>query len=137
MATFPRSWKIAVTTIASLLVASYAHEIVARIPGYDWLHSRYPFYIAESIDKLCGVAVCVLAIGAIYQMGPRVIYRRLGLSAPITTGDRIRLFRFAADVDWRSLTRISNSFPYCFSPSFHRWSRRSSFAVLASGNCNG
>ena len=52
--------------------------------------------------------------GAIYQMGPRGIYHRLGLSAPITTGDRTRLFRFAADVDWRSLTRISKLLPVPF-----------------------
>jgi len=69
--------------VAGLLAANYAHEIVSRLPGYDWLHSHHPFYLAESIDKLFGVAVCVLAIRALYRLGPRGICSELGLSAPL------------------------------------------------------
>ena len=78
-----RSWSIAAITIAVLIVVSYAHEIVSRVPAYGWLHSHRPFYIAESIDKIGGTGVCLLAVWLMYRSGPRGINDELGLSAPV------------------------------------------------------
>jgi CAAX protease family protein len=113
-----RSWKIAATTIAGLLVANYAHEIVSGLPGYDWLHSHHPFYLAESIDKLFGTAVCVLAIWALYRMGPRGICSELGLSAPplpaIAFGFCASLPMLIGFAFTRSFTRNIQVFPVLF-----------------------
>jgi len=78
-----RSWRIATITGAVLIIASYTHEIISRFPQYEWLHSRYPWYVAESIDKIGGAALCVLAVWLIYRTGLRGISRELGLSAPV------------------------------------------------------
>ena len=74
---------IAAVTFAVLIVASYAHEIISRVPAYGWLHSHRPFYVAESIDKIGGAAVCLLAVWLMYRTGLRGIGRELGLSAPV------------------------------------------------------
>jgi membrane protease YdiL (CAAX protease family) len=79
----PRSWRIAAITIAALIISSYSHEIISRVPAYGWLHSHRPFYVAESIDKIGGAAVCVLAVWLMYRTGLRGISRELGLSAPV------------------------------------------------------
>jgi len=78
-----RSWSIAVITFVVLILASYAHEIVSRVPAYRWLHAHRPFYVAESIDKIGGAAVCMLAVWLMYRNGIRGISRKLGLSAPV------------------------------------------------------
>jgi uncharacterized protein len=66
-----------------LILASYAHEIVSRVPAYRWLHSHRPFYFAESIDKIGGAALCMLAVWLMYRNGIRGIGRELGLSTPV------------------------------------------------------
>jgi hypothetical protein len=78
-----RPWIIAAVTFAVLLIASYTHEIISRVPAYGWLHSHRPFYVAESIDKIGGAAVCLLAVWLMYRTGLRGISRELGLSAPV------------------------------------------------------
>jgi membrane protease YdiL (CAAX protease family) len=78
----PRSWYIAAFTIVVLILASYTHEIISRVPAYGWLHSHRPFYVAESIDKIGGAALCLLATWLMYRTGVRGISRELGLSAP-------------------------------------------------------
>ena len=78
-----RSWSISVITFAVLILASYAHEIISRVPAYGWLHSHRSFYVAESIDKIGGAAVCLLAVWLMYRNGIRGISRELGLSAPV------------------------------------------------------
>jgi membrane protease YdiL (CAAX protease family) len=78
-----RSWSITVITFAVLIVASYAHEIGSRVPVYGWLHTHRPFYVAESIDKIGGASVCLLAVWLMYRNGIRGISRELGLSAPV------------------------------------------------------
>jgi membrane protease YdiL (CAAX protease family) len=78
-----RSSGIAAMTIGVLIVASDMHEIISRVPGYGWLHSHRPFYVAESIDKIGGAAVCLLAVCLMYRTGLRGISRELGLSAPV------------------------------------------------------
>src|SRR5258708_22729714 len=70
-------------TVAVLVLASYTHEIVSRVPASGWLHSHWFFYVAESIDKIGGTAVCLLAVWLMYRTGLRGISRELGLSAAV------------------------------------------------------
>ena len=77
------SWSLAAITVAVLIIASYTHEIISRVPQYGRLHSHRPFYFAESLDKIGGAAVCLLAIWLMYRIGLRGISRELGLSAPV------------------------------------------------------
>jgi membrane protease YdiL (CAAX protease family) len=79
----PRPWGIAAITVVVLIIASYTHEIISRVPAYGWLHSQRPFYVAESIDKIGGAAVCLHAVWLLYCSGLRGISRELGLSAPV------------------------------------------------------
>jgi hypothetical protein len=79
----PRPQTIALITGAVLIIASYTHEIISRAPQYRWLHSHRPFYVAESLDKIGGAAVCVLAVWLMHRTGLRGISRELGLSAPV------------------------------------------------------
>jgi membrane protease YdiL (CAAX protease family) len=78
-----RSWSIAAITVAVLILASYTHEIISRFPRYGRLHSHRPFYVAESLDKIGGAAVCLLEVWLMYHAGLRGISRELGLSAPV------------------------------------------------------
>lgn len=78
-----RPWSIAAITIAVLILASYTHEIISRVPAYGWLHSHRPFYVAESIDKIGGAAVCLFAVWLMYRTGLRGISGELGLSASV------------------------------------------------------
>jgi membrane protease YdiL (CAAX protease family) len=78
-----RSWKMAAITIGVLIVASSSHEILRRVPGYAWLHSHRPFYVAESIDKVGGAILCMLAVGLMCRTGGGGIAHELGLSAPV------------------------------------------------------
>lgn len=75
--------KIAAITLVVLTIVSYAHEILCRFPVYVRLHSARPFYVAESIDKIGGAAICLLVVWLIYRTGLRGITRELGLSAPL------------------------------------------------------
>jgi uncharacterized protein len=80
-----RSFRIAAITIAVLLIADHAHELISQIPAYRWLHTHRPFYFAESLDKIAGVGLCLLAVWLMYRVGPRGVSRELGFSAPIFT----------------------------------------------------
>ena len=73
----------AVITIAVLVTVSYAHEILSRLPAYVRLHSEEPFYVAESIDKIAGACVCLVAVWLMYRTGVRGVLRVLGLCASI------------------------------------------------------
>src|SRR3974390_1957944 len=75
--------KFAVITIAILVFVSHIHEILSRLPAYARLHIEKPFYIAESIDKIAGVSICLLAIWVMSRTGPREVLREVGLDAPI------------------------------------------------------
>jgi len=73
-------------TLAILLVlavANYVHEILSRFGFYGSLHHRYPFYVAESLDKLLGALLCCLAIYGMHRVSLREIIRELGLGAPV------------------------------------------------------
>jgi CAAX protease family protein len=78
-----RPWIIALVTIVVLIPAAYTHEILSYLSAYRDLHRHRPFYVAESIDKLAAVALCMLAIWLMRRIGPPGISRELGLSAPI------------------------------------------------------
>lgn len=73
----------AVVTIAVLVTVSYAHEILSRLPAYVRLHSEKPFYVAESIDKIAGACICLLAVWLMFRTGVRGVLRALGLCASI------------------------------------------------------
>jgi membrane protease YdiL (CAAX protease family) len=76
-------WTIVGITLPALIIASYTHEIICHVPGYEWLHSHQPFYIAESIDKVLGVVVCVFAMWLMCRTDLRGTSHELGLSAPV------------------------------------------------------
>src|SRR5262245_57690919 len=75
--------KFAAITIAVLVAVSYIHEILSRLPAYVQLHNNKPFYIAESIDKIAGVSICLLTIWLMSRTGLREVLRDFGLDAPI------------------------------------------------------
>lgn len=75
--------KFAAITIAVLATVSYIHEILSRLPAYVSLHNDKPFYFSESIDKVAGVCLCLIAIWLMTRTGPRGVLRKVGLDAPI------------------------------------------------------
>lgn len=73
-------------TVAVLVFATYIHKVLSYLPAYRELHRHDPFYVAESIDK---IAVVILCVGAVWLTRPtnlRGIIRDLGLSAPVLHG---------------------------------------------------
>jgi membrane protease YdiL (CAAX protease family) len=74
---------IAVLVLCVLLIASYMHEVLSTLSPYRQLHRDRPFYIAESIDKIGGVAICAIAVWLVGRKGLRATSRELGLSAPV------------------------------------------------------
>ena len=95
----------ALGTVLVLAVVSYAHEIMSRFGFYRSLHHRYPFYIAESLDKLFGALLCCLAIYAMHRIGLRGIIRELGLAAPILAALTFALLASAPMLIGFALTR--------------------------------
>jgi|SRR5882724_5525368 len=78
-----RRLSFTVITVAVLVFATYIHKVLSYLPAYRELHRHDPFYVAESIDK---IAVVILCVGAVWLMRPtnlRGIIRDLGLSAPV------------------------------------------------------
>ncbi len=73
----------AVITIAILVTVSYVHEILSRLPAYVRLHGEEPFYVTESIDKIAGASICLLAVWLMSRTSPRGVLRQVGLDAPI------------------------------------------------------
>jgi len=74
-----RPWSIVVITVAVLIVVNYAHEILSSFSGYRELHNSHPFYFAESLDKIGGVIICLVAVWLMHRTG----FRELGFSHPI------------------------------------------------------
>jgi hypothetical protein len=66
-----------------LIVATNTHALLSRLAIYRQLHRTAPFYYVESIDRISGAALCVLAVWLIRRAGLRDVFRELGLSAPI------------------------------------------------------
>lgn len=82
----PRSSTVAIVVLIALTIANYMHEILTRLGPYKALHREYPFYIAESLDKIAEVALCCLAIYVLYGSGFSAILRELGLTASVLKG---------------------------------------------------
>jgi len=78
-----RAWIVAIATLAVLFAASNAHELLSRFPAYRNLHRTGPFYYVESIDKIGGAVLCVLAVFLVRRAGLGDVACELGLSAPI------------------------------------------------------
>lgn len=76
-----RAWIVATVTLVVLIVASNAHELLSRLSAYRQLHRTAPFYYVESIDKIGGAVLCVLAVLLLRRAGLRDTARELGLSA--------------------------------------------------------
>lgn len=78
-----RVWLVAAVTLVVLIVTSNAHELLSLLSAYRQLHRTAPFYYVESIDKISGAFLCVLAILLLRRAGLRDAARELGLSAPV------------------------------------------------------
>lgn len=76
-----RSWRIFTISILVLVVAFNAHEILELFGGYRRLHLLHPFYFAESIDKLGGAVLCIIAVWLLYRGSLRSVLERVGLSS--------------------------------------------------------
>ena len=101
----------ALCTILVLAVVSYAHEIMSSFGFYGSLHTRYPFYVAESLDKLFGALLCCLAIYGMHRLGLRGIIRELGLAAPILPAMTFALLASSPMLIGFALTRKVTSGP--------------------------
>jgi hypothetical protein len=66
-----------------LAIVNYAHEALSSFGFYRSLHHHYPFYFAESLDKVLGAFLCCVAIYAMHHIGWRRVFQELGLAAPI------------------------------------------------------
>jgi hypothetical protein len=62
------------------------HEILARLGPYRALHRKYPFYVAESLDKIGGALLCCLAVYLLHRSGFSAVFRELGLAASVLRG---------------------------------------------------
>jgi membrane protease YdiL (CAAX protease family) len=77
------AWRIAAITITVLVVIHYVHRILSQFTVYRGLYRHHPFYVPESIDKIAGVVLCVLAVWIMRDAGLRGVSRELGLLAPV------------------------------------------------------
>jgi hypothetical protein len=62
---------VAVVTIAILVAASYTHEMLSKFRFYKTLYRSYPFYVAESLDKVLSVLLGALH-GPLHRSEPNV-----------------------------------------------------------------
>lgn len=76
-------WLIATITTAVLIIVENDHWLLTQLYAYNALHKNYPWYLAESIDKIGGAVLCVTAIWLLRRNGLRGILNELGLAAPI------------------------------------------------------
>jgi membrane protease YdiL (CAAX protease family) len=81
--TTQRPWVVAMVTLAVLVLASYAHELLSQLSAYRDLYRTHAFYVPESIDKLGGLALCALTVWILSSNGFRSVYRELGLTAAL------------------------------------------------------
>ena len=90
---------VTVSTIAVLLCVDNIHWLLTRLPAYNTLHSTHPWYYAETIDKVVGVALCILLVcwlrrgvsGVVDELGLRAAFSpalafALVCSAPMLAG---------------------------------------------------
>lgn len=101
----PSSSTVALVVLIALTVANYMHEILAKLGPYRVLHRKYPFYVAESLDKIGGVLLCCLAIYLLYRAGFSAIFRELGLAASVLKGFGFALVASSPTLVGFALTR--------------------------------
>jgi membrane protease YdiL (CAAX protease family) len=69
-----------------LAAVSWIHSILASFDVYRMFHKNYPYYYAESIDKIGGVVLCVAAIWLLRRARWKNIARELGLAKSFLPG---------------------------------------------------
>jgi hypothetical protein len=77
-----RLWSFTIT-VAVLILATYIHRVLSLFAAYRELHRHQPFYLAESIDKIAVVILCVGTVWLLRRTSLRGIACDLGLSAPV------------------------------------------------------
>lgn len=85
------SWAKPACVVAILVIVNYAHETLAHLTSYRDLYRRFPFYVPESIDKLAGVCLCLVAVWLLRRN--KNIAHEIGFSTSILSA-----FAFAAVV---------------------------------------
>lgn len=88
-----------------LAIVTYIHKILSNFTFYMTLHKQYPFYIAESLDKVCGALLCCIVVWAVQRRGLRGALRELGLGAPILPAVGLTLFASTPVLVTFALTR--------------------------------
>jgi membrane protease YdiL (CAAX protease family) len=101
----PGSSTVAIVVLIALTLATYMHEILARLAAYRALHRKYPFYVAESLDKIAEAVLCCLAIYLLYRFGFSAILRELGLAASVLRGISFAILASAPMLVGFALTR--------------------------------
>jgi hypothetical protein len=101
----PSSSTVAIIVLVALTIANYMHEILAKLGPYKVLHRKYPFYVAESLDRIAGALLCCLAIYLLYRAGFSAIFRELGLAASILKGFGFALVASSPTLVGLALTR--------------------------------
>ena len=81
-----RTWMFAIATIAVLAVVCWIHDILASFHTYRRLYKSHPFYVAESIDKIGGVVLCVVAIWLLRRVRWKEMAHELGLATSFSRG---------------------------------------------------
>jgi membrane protease YdiL (CAAX protease family) len=79
-------WRPSIVTLITttvLVLVTYIHKVLSFVATYRELHRHYPFYLIESVDKITGVILCIVAIWLIRPTNLRGIARDLGLDAPV------------------------------------------------------
>jgi membrane protease YdiL (CAAX protease family) len=81
-----RRWMFSVGILLVLAAVSWIHSILASFAAYRSFHRDYPYYFAESIDKIGGVVVCVVAIWLLRRARWKDIACELGLAKSFLPG---------------------------------------------------
>ncbi|MBV8207157.1 MAG: CPBP family intramembrane metalloprotease [Acidobacteria bacterium] len=80
------SWLIALGTCLALVVINNIHWMLTSWPRYRSLHWRHAFYVAESIDKLAGIAVCIAVVWLLRRHARHMIAHEFALDQPVLPG---------------------------------------------------
>lgn len=101
----PSSSTVAIVVLVVLTVVNYFHEILAKLGPYRALHRSYPFYVAESLDKIGGVLLCCLAVYLLYRFSIAAVFREFRLDASVLRGFGFALVASSPTLVGFALTR--------------------------------
>lgn len=73
-------WALAAATLLMLVILNYLHEVLSRFAAYRSLYKNHAFYVPEGIDKIGGIALCVLAVWVLRWVAWKDILYELGLA---------------------------------------------------------